>query len=163
ELQWRQGDAGGGVRPRMGEGIDEIASGICLEAFQGHGTTGSIADEALQLIAPMRRDMGGGVHRKPLHAGTVGPGHREHVAHAPNLTLVKSKAGGITMNPFTLSLSEHRALKKQIRETKDVKVLKRAQAFLWLSGGVSIHEISLLLAVSRHTIYDWVSSYQNRC
>lgn len=67
------------------------------------------------------------------------------------------------MSLFTLSLSEPRALKKQIRETKDVKVLKRAQAFLWLSEGISIHEISQRLAVSRQTIYDWVSSYQNRC
>jgi len=67
------------------------------------------------------------------------------------------------MSPFILSLSERQALKKQIRETKDVKVLKRAQAFLWLSKGVSIHEISQRLAVSRQTIYDWVSSYQNRC
>src|ERR1700756_1939438 len=67
------------------------------------------------------------------------------------------------MSLFTLSLSERRALKKQIRETKDVKVLKRAQAFLWLSDGVSIHAISQRLAVSRQTIYDWVSSYQNRC
>jgi transposase len=67
------------------------------------------------------------------------------------------------MRPFILSLSERRALKKQIRDTKDVKVLKRAQAFLWLSEGVPIHEISQRLAVSRQTIYDWVSSYQNRC
>jgi transposase len=67
------------------------------------------------------------------------------------------------MRPFTLSLSERRALKKQIRETKDVKVLKRAQAFLWLAEGISIHEISQRFAVTRQTIYDWVSSYQNRC
>jgi transposase len=67
------------------------------------------------------------------------------------------------MSPFTLSLSERRALKKQIRETKDVKGLTRAQAFLWLSEGVSIHAISPRFAVSRQTIYDWVSSYQNRC
>jgi transposase len=67
------------------------------------------------------------------------------------------------MRLLTLSLSEHRALKKQIRDTKDVKVLKRSQAFLWLSEGVSIHEISQRFAVSRQTIYDWVSSYQNRC
>ena len=46
------------------------------------------------------------------------------------------------MSPFTLSLSERCALAKQIRETKDVKVLKRSQTFLWLCAGVSIHEIS---------------------
>jgi len=56
----------------MGEGIDEITIGLCLEAFQGHGPAGRLADEAFQLIAPVRRDLGVGVHRKPLHAGTVG-------------------------------------------------------------------------------------------
>jgi hypothetical protein len=39
------------------------------------------------------------------------------------------------MRLFTLALSERCALEKQIQETKDVKVLKRAQAFLWLSEG----------------------------
>jgi transposase len=67
------------------------------------------------------------------------------------------------MSPLKLSLSERRALAKQIRETKDVKVLKRAQAFLWLFEDLSIREISQRLGVSRQTVYDWVSSYQNRC
>jgi transposase len=66
------------------------------------------------------------------------------------------------MNPFTLSLSERRALAKQIQETKDVKILKRAQAFLWLYEGMSVQEISKRLGISRQTMYDWVSSYQNR-
>lgn|SRR5512134_2227894 len=67
------------------------------------------------------------------------------------------------MSLLTVSLSERRALTKQIRQTKDVKILKRAQAFLWLSKGISVSELSKKLAVSRQTIYDWVSSYQNRC
>lgn len=66
------------------------------------------------------------------------------------------------MSPFTLSLSERRALAKHIRETKDVKVLKRAQALLSLIEGISVQEISQRFDVSRQTIYDWVSSYQNR-
>ena len=66
------------------------------------------------------------------------------------------------MSPLNLSLSERCALAKQIRETKDVKVLKRAQALLWLFADVSICEIAQRLGVSRQTIYDWVSSYQNR-
>ena len=66
------------------------------------------------------------------------------------------------MSLFTLSLSERRALAKQIRETKDVKVLKRAQALLSLIEGISVQDISQSLDVSRQTIYDWVSSYQNR-
>ena len=66
------------------------------------------------------------------------------------------------MSLLTLSLSERRALAKQIQETKDVKVLKRAQAFLWLSEGTSVREISKRFGISRQTMYDWVSSYQNR-
>src|SRR5262249_4363239 len=71
ELERREPNARGAVGPRMRESIDEIAVGVCLEAFQGHGTAGRIADEAFQLIAPVRRNLGMGVYRKPLHAGTV--------------------------------------------------------------------------------------------
>ena len=63
---------------------------------------------------------------------------------------------------FTLSLSERRALAKQIQETKDVKVLKRAQALLWLSEGMSVREISQRLGISRQTMYNRVSFYQHR-
>ena len=66
------------------------------------------------------------------------------------------------MSLLTLSLSERHALAKQIQETKDVKVYKRAQALLWLSEGVSVREISQRLGISRQTMYDWVSFYQNR-
>jgi transposase len=67
------------------------------------------------------------------------------------------------MSLLTLSLSERRALAKQIRETKDIKVLKRAQALLWLSDDMSVPKISKRLGISRQTIYDWVSFYKNRC
>jgi transposase len=66
------------------------------------------------------------------------------------------------MGLLTLSLSERRALAKQIHETKDVKVFKRSQAFLWLYEGISVQEISTRLGISRQTMYDWVSSYQHR-
>ena len=56
------------------------------------------------------------------------------------------------MSPLKLSLSERRALAQQIRETKDVKVLKRAQAVLWLFEDLSIREISQRLGVSRQTV-----------
>src|SRR5438128_8329993 len=46
------------------------------------------------------------------------------------------------MSLLTLSLSERRALAKQIHTTKDAKILKRAQAFLWLSDGMPVYEIS---------------------
>jgi transposase len=66
------------------------------------------------------------------------------------------------MSSFTLSLSERRALAKQIHGAKDAKILKRAQTFLWLSDGMSVQEISKRFGISRQTIYDWVSSYQKR-
>lgn len=66
------------------------------------------------------------------------------------------------MSLLTLSLSERRALAKQIQATKDVKVLKRAQAFLWLSQGVPVRHIAQRLGINRQTMYYWVSSYQSR-
>jgi transposase len=66
------------------------------------------------------------------------------------------------MSLLKLSLSERRALAKQIHETKDAKVLKRAQSFLWLSEGMPVSNISKRLGVTRQTMYYRVSSYQNR-
>jgi len=67
------------------------------------------------------------------------------------------------MSLLTLSLSERRALTKQIHTTKDVKILKRAQAFLWLSDGMSVNHIAHRLGITRQTVYYWVSLYHNRC
>jgi hypothetical protein len=58
------------------------------------------------------------------------------------------------MRLFTLSLSEHCALAKQIQETKDVKVPKRAQALLGLSEGLSLHKVAERFSVSCQAIYD---------
>jgi len=66
------------------------------------------------------------------------------------------------MHPLTLSLSERRALEKQIHETKDTKVLKRAQALLWLTEGMTVSEIAKRLAVTRQTIYGWISFYRSQ-
>lgn len=66
------------------------------------------------------------------------------------------------MHRIKLSLSERRALAHQMHRTKDFKVLKRAQALLWLSEGISASHAAKRLGVHRRTIYYWVSSYQNR-
>ena len=55
----------------MGEGIDEIASGLCLEALQGYGTAGRIPYQALSLVTPVRRNLGGGVEGKPVDTGAA--------------------------------------------------------------------------------------------
>jgi len=67
------------------------------------------------------------------------------------------------MSRLTLTLSERRVLEKQIQQTKDVKVFKRAQALLWLTDGISVQEASKRLGVTRQTIYDWVSFFSNQC
>src|SRR5215831_8037949 len=74
EFQRREANPRGAIGPRMRERIDEIAVGVFLEALQRHGTTGGIADEAFQLIAPMRRNRRVGVQGKALYAGTAGTG-----------------------------------------------------------------------------------------
>src|SRR5215468_5724173 len=91
EFERREPNPRGAVGPRMRESIDEIAVGLFLEAFQGHGPAGRIADEAFQLIAPMRRNRRVGVQGKALDAGTAGTGERWGLAlvakpraHAPD-------------------------------------------------------------------------------
>src|SRR2546428_13726946 len=64
----------------MGEGVDKIAVGVVLQALQGHGAAGGIADEALQLIAPMRRDLGVRMERNPVDTGTAGARERWRLA-----------------------------------------------------------------------------------
>src|SRR5215510_2039246 len=53
EFQRREANARGAIGPGMGEGVEEVAVGVFLEALQRHGTTGGIADELFQLIAAM--------------------------------------------------------------------------------------------------------------
>ena len=72
EFHWREANARGAVRPRVGEGIDEIAVGVLRQALQRHRAAGGIADQALQLVAPMGGDLGVGMQGKALHARTAG-------------------------------------------------------------------------------------------
>ena len=67
------------------------------------------------------------------------------------------------MNLLTLSVSERRALEKKIQHRKDVKILKRAQALLWLADAMPVPEIAQRVGVTRRTIYVWVSLDKNRC
>ncbi|HEY7709207.1 MAG TPA: hypothetical protein VIG57_04150, partial [Candidatus Entotheonella sp.] len=48
EFPWREANSRGAVRPRVGEGVDEITVGVCLEALQRHRTACGIAHQALQ-------------------------------------------------------------------------------------------------------------------
>src|SRR5256885_15208242 len=81
----------------MGEGIDEIAVGVFLEALQRHGTSSCIPYQALQLIAPVRRNLGVGVEGKPVDAGaarTSVPGRLVRIAKA------RADAAHVLASPF---------------------------------------------------------------
>jgi len=64
-------DAGRAVSPRLREGVDEVPTGIFLQALKRHRTPGRVADEALKLISPMCWDLGVGMQRKPVDTDTA--------------------------------------------------------------------------------------------
>jgi hypothetical protein len=53
---------------------------VC-QARQGHRATSSIAEQVLQLIPPVRGDLGVGMQGKALHAGTAGTAQYGRLAH----------------------------------------------------------------------------------
>src|SRR5262249_45154353 len=92
EFERREPNARGAVGPRVSEGVEEIAIGLYLEALQRHRAAGRIPYQALQLVTPVGWNVGVGVQRKPLDAGTVGTSQRRHLtlgakagANAPDL------------------------------------------------------------------------------
>src|SRR5215813_693571 len=87
----------------MCERVDQIAVGVCLEALQGHGATGRIADELFQLIPPMRRNRRVGVEGKPVDTGAVRP--RE-----PGRLALRAKARADTAHRLASPFSEGDAL-----------------------------------------------------
>ena len=49
-----------------------------------------------------------------------------------------------------------------MRLTPDVRVVKRAQALLWLSEGDTPEEVAARLWVTPRTIYRWVERFERR-
>ena len=47
--------------------------------------------------------------------------------------------------------------------SRDARVLKRAQALLWLSDGETCEEVAQRLQVTPRTIYYWLDRYRARC
>src|SRR5262249_33342321 len=80
KFHWRESNPCGPVRPRVRKGVDEIAIGVLLQTLQRHGTSRGIADQALQLIAPMGGDLGVGVQGEPVDAGTEGTAQERALA-----------------------------------------------------------------------------------
>lgn len=53
-------------------------------------------------------------------------------------------------------------LEEIVCQTPSAKERCRAQALLWLAEGFDVEEVAELLHVSRQTVYNWVSRFQDR-
>jgi transposase len=63
-----------------------------------------------------------------------------------------------------LSLSDRQRgeLEELVSHTPSAKERCRAQALLWITEGVDVAEVAELLQVSRQTVYNWLSRFQER-
>ena len=59
-----------------------------------------------------------------------------------------------------LSAQEQQELRQIVRQAGDAKIVKRAQALLWLHQGESLTTVAQRQEVSRQTLYNWVRSFQ---
>ncbi len=101
QCQRRPCEAGRAVRPRLGERGDEVPTGIFVETIERYGASYSVPNQALQLVTPVRWDVGVGVQRKPMDTGTAGtcecgafpciPKARANPSHLLSDTLPKGK------------------------------------------------------------------------
>jgi len=66
------------------------------------------------------------------------------------------------MAPLALSDRLRGELEEIVCHTPAAKERCRAQALLWLDEGSSVDEVAELLHVSRQTVYNWVSRFQER-
>ncbi len=64
------------------------------------------------------------------------------------------------MTLITLTTRERKAIAHLMAHTDDAVILRRAQAVLWLSQGERVQAIADHFQLSRHTIYKWVTRYQ---
>jgi len=63
-----------------------------------------------------------------------------------------------------LSLSDRQRgeLERVVSRTPVAKERCRAQALLWIADGAEVAEVAELLQVSRQTVYNWLSRFQER-
>src|SRR5947208_3666740 len=63
-----------------------------------------------------------------------------------------------------LALSEHerRQLRELVHTASSARVMRRAQALLWLSDGESIEAVSARLGIVRQTVYNWRQEFALR-
>ena len=70
--------------------------------------------------------------------------------------------GGKPMALLSLRDRQRGELEELLSHTPLAKERCRAQALLWLAEGADVAEVAELLQVSRQTIYNWLSRFQER-
>jgi transposase len=66
------------------------------------------------------------------------------------------------MNPFRLTARQCSQLRQLAASTDQARILRRAQALLWLAHGDSPAAVVERLDVSRQTLYNWAYRFQDR-
>jgi transposase len=66
------------------------------------------------------------------------------------------------MTQLSLSYRERGLVENIATIIRDPRVIRRAQAILWLDEGESAEAVAELLRVSRQTIYHWVERFHSR-
>jgi|SRR3990172_884814 len=66
------------------------------------------------------------------------------------------------MVDLTLSRHERAALEDLAAHSNDARVLRRAQALLWLDADEGVQQVAERLGVSRQTVYNWATRFQLR-
>lgn len=66
------------------------------------------------------------------------------------------------MSRLTLTETERTALQNAVKRVREARVVKRAQALLWLDQGEVPPMVAQRLQVSRQTIYHWVAAFRAR-
>jgi transposase len=66
------------------------------------------------------------------------------------------------MTPFYLTRRERSRLRELVAHTTGARVLRRAQALLWLAQGDSPYDVAERLRVSRQTLYNWAYRFRAR-
>jgi transposase len=66
------------------------------------------------------------------------------------------------MDTWTLSEHERRILRELIHSESSGRVLRRAQALLWLDAGETVAAVAARLNIARQTIYNWRQEFAQR-
>jgi transposase len=66
------------------------------------------------------------------------------------------------MTPFSLTRRERSRLQELVASTLQARILRRAQALLWLAQGDRPSEVAKRLQVSRQTLYNWAHRFRDR-